>query len=138
MKPTGRQISQDFSDKDLKSYIGRPYEQVDCWDLVREFYLNEFDLELNKVYGGPSHLSVEESAALITSSRGQFVKVDSPQFGDLMGIKLYGIECHVGIFIGGGKFLHSVKTTGSVLDRIDRFKHLIAGYFRHRGLSDKV
>jgi cell wall-associated NlpC family hydrolase len=116
-------------ERNLSHYIGRNYEQVNCWDLVREFYLKEFGIELRQYYG--KDLTSTEQQSLILSNRGSFTKVADPQFGDLMLLKLYGIECHIGIFIGEGKFLHSIKTTGSVLDSLDRYKHLISGYYRH-------
>lgn len=118
----------------LKKYIGRSYEQVDCWDLVREFYLAEFNIELSQIYSGPNKQSPEFTSMMISSNKGQFLKVeDSPRYGDLMAIKLFGVECHIGIFIGEGKFLHSVRTTGSVLDSLEKYKHLITGYYRHKG-----
>lgn len=118
----------------LKKYIGREYAQVNCWDLVREFYMTEFQIELPKFYSGITP-NDKDSAVLICDegNRVSFEKVSTaPTFGDLMPIKILGLECHIGIFIGEGKFLHSQKKTGSVLDNLDRWKHLITGYYRHR------
>jgi cell wall-associated NlpC family hydrolase len=133
---TAQQTSQVCSDtKNLARYIGRPYEKVNCWDLVREFYLGEFRIELSRYHNG---LTPDKyvSASLIQSNKGDFVRVDGPaEYGDLMLIKLEGIECHIGIYIGNGRFLHTLQMAGSCLDRFDKYRTRTVGFFRHRSLE---
>lgn len=118
----------------IKKYIGRPYEATNCFEIVREFYLGEFNLEVKQYYSGctPKDKEVE---ALIQTNRGDFIRVEEPQFGDILLIKLKGVECHLGIYIQKETFLHSIKGTGSVLDKVEKYKNLIVGYYRHRGFT---
>ena len=117
--------------KNIAKYVGRPYEESNCLDLVKEFYKEWFNLEIKSYYEGATP-DRYEAAALIKTNKGDFQKVDKPQFGDLVLIKLFGLECHIGIVIGGGKFLHSARNIGSNIDRLERYSQLIVGYYRHR------
>lgn len=116
----------------LRKYIGRDYATYNCFDLVKEFYKDQFQLDLKEYFEGdvPERKEVE---SLIISNKGKFISVsDKPVFGDIVVIKFYGVECHIGVVIGGGKFLHSARGIGSLLDKLDRYSNMIAGYFRHR------
>lgn len=118
----------------LKKYIGRDYEKYNCLDLVKEFYLDFFGLTIKEYYEGgtPDRREVE---SLINTNRGDFERVDDSgerKFGDLIVIKLYGIECHIGVYIENGMFLHSGRTVGSHIDRVSKYEHLVAGFYRHR------
>lgn len=119
----------------VSQYIGRPYEKANCLDIAREFYMREFQIEIKQYYEGPTP-GPKDVEALIVSNKGEFVAVsDEPQFGDLVVIRLYGVECHLGIFIQKGKFLHSIKTAGSVLDNLTKYEKMIVGFYRHKGLA---
>ncbi len=120
---------------DLKKYIGRPYEKYNCLDLVKEFYKDFFNLEIKNYYEGPIP-GRGEVQSLINTNRGDFVRVDGPpKFGDLVVIKVFGLECHLGVVVEGTKFLHSAEKIGSNIDRLERYSKLIAGYYRHREVS---
>lgn len=116
---------------ELRKYIGRDYDSYNCLDLVREFYKDHYNLELKDYYEG-STPERNEAASLIVSNKGDFVEVSDPQFGDIVVIKLHGMECHLGVYIENGRFLHSARTIGSLLDRTERYSKMIAGYYRHR------
>lgn len=121
----------------LRKYIGRSYETYNCFDLAKEFYKDQFNLELKNYFEGPVP-GRKEVASLIVSNKGDFVRVYDPKFGDLVIIRLYGIECHIGVVVEGGKFLHSARCIGSLLDRLERYNKAIAGYYRHRELDDST
>jgi len=111
------------------SLIGISHEEKNCWDIAVDFYRLVFDLELKHYYGKETPNRIDTSA-LIYSNKGDFVKVDQPVFGDLIIFSIHGIESHIGIYIDQTIFFHSSKTTGSVHDRLDRWKTLIVGYYR--------
>ncbi len=124
---------------DLKKYIGRKYEEYNCLDLVKEFYLDQFGLKLSNYYEGPTP-SREEVSTLIQAHRGEFLEIKFLEskdpnkyliFGDLVLIKLYGIECHIGVYIDKGLFLHSVRGTGSCIERLEKYQKLLSGFYRH-------
>ncbi len=116
---------------DLRKYIGRGYETYDCLALVKEFYKDFFNIEVKNYYEG-ANPTAKEAEILISSNKGDFEKVEDPKFGDIVVIKLYGIECHIGVVVGDTKFLHSAKNIGSNIDRLSRYARLIVGYYRHR------
>lgn len=126
MSVTRQQTFADFS-----SLVGVPYEKSNCWETARDFYALVFGIEL-KHYCDQAPESRTDIQNLIFSNIGDFVEVKEMQFGDLLLIRLRGIESHIGIFVGGGKFLHSAKGTGSAIDRLEKWKHLIVGIYRHR------
>ena len=118
-----------MSSKDISALVGLPYNKVDCWKLAQMFYQLEFNIEL-KNYEGQVPQERWEQKSLITSCKGDFVPTDKPKYGDLIVINLHGVECHIAIFLGGvGLLLHTTKTTGSVIDRIGRWRKLIAGFY---------
>lgn len=117
---------------DLRKYIGRKYDEYNCLDLVREFYKDQFGLDVKQYYEGNTP-GENEAASLIKTNKGDFTEAEGPrQFGDLVLIKLYGIECHIGVVVNGTQFLHSAKRIGSCMDRLERYSKLISGYYRHR------
>lgn len=116
----------------LLKYIGRPYEKYNCFDLVKEFYADNFGLELKNYFEGPVP-TPKEVETLIVTNKGEFLKVEGkPMFGDIVVIKLYGLECHIGVCIDASRFLHSAKKIGSNMDRLERYSKMIAGYYRHK------
>lgn len=117
---------------ELRKYIGRDYTTYNCFDLVKEFYSDKFGLTLGYSYDRELVGDRKTVESLIVSNKGDFERADSPQFGDIVIIKLYGIECHIGVYISNGRFLHSARTVGSLLDRIERYERMVSGYYRHR------
>ncbi len=117
----------------LKKYIGRDYETYNCLDLVKEFYKDLFGLDVKNYYEGPVP-NRREVQSLIVTNRGDFIEIPRAErkFGDLVLIKLYGIECHIGVVVDASRFLHSAKHIGSNIDRLERYSKLISGYYRHR------
>lgn len=116
----------------LMKYIGRRYEEYNCFDLVKEFYKDHYDLDLRNYYDREGIPDRDGVASLIVSNKGDFIQTKKPEFGDVVIIKLHGIECHIGVVAHGGTFLHSTKAYGSCLDRLARYEKLIAGYYRHK------
>ncbi len=119
---------------DLRKYIGKDYDTYNCLDLVREIYKDFFGLEIKNYFEGPIP-STEEVQSLIVSNKGNFVAVTDKKFGDIVVIRLYGIECHLGVVVDQTHFIHSAKRVGSNIDRLGRYSKLITGYFRHRELA---
>jgi len=60
--------------------------------------------------------------------------VTKPDVHALMVIRIKNIESHVGVYLGEGLFLHTTKTTGSVIDRISRWSKMIEGYYIYDSL----
>ncbi len=120
------------ADIKLLKYIGKPYEKYNCFDLVKEFYRDYYGLDIKNYFEGdvPGRREIE---SLIITNKGDFIPVTGkPQFGDIVVIRLYGVECHIGVCVNTSQFLHSARGKGSCMDRLERYSKMIAGFFRHR------
>lgn len=108
--------------------VGIPYEEKDCWKLVKDFYSQIFKVSLNHIYDGPPQ-DRPTTRNLISSNRGEFVKTDSPKFGDIILFNILGIESHIGVFLEEDKFLHSSKRIGSAIERVTKWEKNITGFY---------
>lgn len=120
----------------MRHLIGLPYDKVNCWDLARLYYREFMGCELQHYFEGtPTHRS--ETQTLIYSNIGDFEKVEGdPEVGDLIVIRVLGLESHIAVYIGDGRMLHTSKRIGSHLERVDSYKKLISGYYRLRPKDD--
>lgn len=116
-------------EKNFSHLIGIPYEQKDCYALAVAFYKDVLGVELKNYYTDIPESQIE-SSNLIYSSLGDFKKVEVPEFGDLVVIRLKRIESHIGIYVGEDKMLHSFKNVGSNIEGISKYRRMITGYFR--------
>ncbi len=113
----------------LKDFVGIPYETMNCWDIAVKFYDEILGIKLYHIYSGPTP-NRDDTRNLIYSNKGEFEKVDIPQFGDIVLIKILGIESHIAVYVGEDKILHTSKSQGSVIDRLSRFSKRVTGVYR--------
>jgi len=108
--------------------IGIPYEKKHCWDIAKDFYNQVLGVDLKHIYDGDlTDRGLIKS--LIYTHKGEFVKVRKPKFGDLVTIRLHGVEVHLAVYVSNGQILHTTKTTGSIIDRLGRWVNLVTGYY---------
>ena len=111
----------------IDKYLGRPFVAgiTDCYSLVRDFYKEEFGIELTNYarYDGwwndGLNLYVDNF-----KKEGFYVVDDSEEFlyGDLFLIALNSpVPCHAAIYVGDNKVLHHVQNR---LSKIDVYKGL--------------
>jgi len=103
---------------------------MNCWDIAVKFYAEMLDIDLRNMYSSPELPPSDEIKNIIYSNMGEFTEVADPEFGDILIIKLFGIESHIGIYIGAGKFIHTSKGSGSVIERVGKYRKLIVGFYR--------
>lgn len=111
------------------SLIGIPYDVKNCWDIAVDFYLKILNINLSNIYSGDTPPR-EVTKELIYTNIGGFERVSVPEFGDIIILKMFGIESHIAIYVGEGKMLHTSQKTGSVIDFISRWERVIVGYYR--------
>lgn len=116
--------------------VGIPYEDLNCWQLVKQFYSDVLQIGL-KHYVERTPDDKQEIKSLIYSNVGEFEKVETPEFGDIVILKIYGIESHIAVFVGEGKILHTTRGVGSCLDRVEKWSRVIVGFYRVRKNSDQ-
>jgi cell wall-associated NlpC family hydrolase len=111
------------------SLIGVPYLELDCWGIAREFYRLQFNTELKRYYDEiPQNRAIAEN--LIYTNKGDFKKIESPEFGDIILIKLFGVESHIAIYLGGGKILHTSKNHGCHIDSLKKWEKVVVAFYR--------
>ena len=124
MKNTLPVITQDYS-----KLVGISYFSLNCWELSREFYKLVFGVELKHYYMDRPK-DRKEYQDIIYTNKGDFTQVEDPEFGDLILLRIKGLESHIAVYVGDGKLLHTTRNTGSVVDHVSKWKQLIAGYYR--------
>ena len=119
----------------LVKYIGIPYEKMDCYDLCKKFYKEEFGVELPDQHYIDNR-DVKEMAEVVGSCKEEFVKVSDPRFGDLVLLRVWGMPAHVGLYVNDKIILHTQEKIGSMLENISpRWVNRIEGYYRWPNLS---
>ena len=94
--------------------------------IVREFYKLEFGIELKSYYADAPN-DIHKANKLIYTNKGDFNVVEGPlQFGDIVLIYLFGVECHIAVYLGDNKILHTQKTSGCMVDRLSRWEKRIS------------
>lgn len=114
--------------KTFNHLIGIPYSQMDCFKLAKTFYKDVLDLQL-KDYFDSLPTDRVKMKNLIYTNVGDFKKTDDPKFGDLILLRIKGLESHIAINIDNSTMLHTMTNTGSVIDRKSRWNTLIVGYY---------
>ncbi len=129
-------MSRQTSGAFLLKYLGIPYEDFDCYELIKLFYEKEFGVEIIDLqYQDPSERKLgqmtEISQLVETVKEDYFKKVTEPKFGDIILLRIWGMPAHVGIYIGKGRFLHTSKTTGSCVEKLSKWQNKILGYYEY-------
>lgn len=113
------------------SLVGTPYEKLDCWGIAKQFYKLCFGIVLNDYY---SEVTSDRAKieGLIRDCKKDFDQVTCPEFGDLILIRMRGLESHIAVYLGRGKILHTQINTGCVVDSLARWEKMVVGFYRVR------
>ncbi len=114
--------------KSFNHLIGIPYSKADCFKLCKLFYQDVLNIQL-KDYFESLPTDRVQMKNLIYTNVGDFRKTDSPKFGDLILLRIKGLESHIAINLDNSTMLHTMTNTGSVIDRKSRWGTLIVGYY---------
>lgn len=116
---------------------GRDYAGADCWGIVYLFYRDVLDRAIPaysaEMYARDFHH--RDIGALIERERAlHWMQVTAPDHGDVALMRTGRAESHVGIYVAGGRILHSEGEPGSCIVRADdmRMRTRLVGYFRVR------
>jgi len=114
----------------LIKYIGTPYSELDCWEVVQRFYteIKGIDLRIASRYSDPTNKKI--ISRIVEVEKDNFYKVDEPRLGDIMLMRVDGVLAHVGIYLCPGKFFHTFKSTGCAIVSIYTWAKKIEGYYR--------
>ncbi len=111
----------------LSKYIGLSYKPkgrdndgIDCWGMVQLFYREELNIDIPSYaedYKNPNDR--KSVSAAIIDNIGNWVKVATPKFGDMLLFEILGLPLHTGVYIGDNDFLHSFYNTNSCIERLN-------------------
>lgn len=127
-------------------YVGIPFADrgrdrqtgMDCWGLVRHWYAEQLGIDLPGLLDAPSYgHEPEKLPALIARETRAWRRVDRPQPGDLVVVRIGERPFHVGVYVGEDAgvpmLLHTMEKTGSVKCDLSSpmWAPRIEGYYRH-------
>lgn len=112
---------------------GRDMTGCDCWGIVYLVYRDLLGIEL-PLYT-EKYQNTEDEKVLAAAINGEKVKweeVETPEAGNVVLMRLKGQPMHVGVFIGGGMFIHCLSGSGTVIERVNSitWRNRIVGYYR--------
>ena len=97
---------------------GRGLSGLDCWGLACEVF-RRYGIELPDYY-----ISCEDASRInsqVESDRRQWIRCAAPYpVPALVVMRFNSLLCnHVGVYIGGGRMLHTARRTGARIERMD-------------------
>ena len=106
----------------LNEYVGKSYDELDCWSLVRRIYKDVYHIALPK-------LPIETEQ----KNHWREVPPGSELQGDLLLFRIAELKRHVGLVVGEGRMIHSDETTGVVIEKYTGplWDHRLKKIYRH-------
>lgn len=128
--------------RDFSKYLGRKFEfgSNDCYGLFRDFYKNEFGIELRDYARYDGFWKDGKNLYMDNFRKEGFYLVDETeplQFGDVFLIALgCSIASHAAIYIGERKILHHVQGKLSSIDKYcGVYKNCTLARIRHKDVD---
>lgn len=118
-----------------KSYNNKNYN---CWDFIRDFYLNELNIILPD-FNLKGVGQYKEKYKIFKEQEKNWIKIKDiktlPMYC-LVVLKSHKPADHVGIYIGNNKFLHNTKQSNVAISSLNSFewKNNIIGFYKHEKL----
>lgn len=108
------------------NFIGRPWSELPCYEMVVAYYAAQgITLRPYEAYW---------TGAATEAGRMEWQAVSEPEEGDLIVMNLTGRAAdHVGVYIDGGRILHSTEYAGVCVEELARYHRRIMGIYRYTG-----
>ena len=111
----------------VNHYVGLPYEQANCWELVRRVYRETYDIQLPKL---DTVGAVIEQGGWLQVAKG--AEID----GDVLVFKAGAAKTHVGIVVDPKEklMLHAEEGVDACVARYNSsiWKSRLRSIYRHR------
>lgn len=117
----------------INDYIGTPFNDLDCYALVRAIYKTEHGIELlNPNIKHDENVKIYHKFAYEVAKH--WVKCH-PKKGAVVAIR-YNMEhprfvTHFGYCINEFSFIHTTKETGAIVEKLSNIKNLIEGFYEY-------
>lgn len=127
----------------IRRYVGVPFknqgrtiEGLDCYGLVMMIYADQgfklFDLDHPYPTKWAVLANVTGKNYLLENYHRQWKEAEHPNFLDLICFNnAEGVGHHVGVYLGDGKFIHTIKA-GTVVCSIQGWKDKVRGFYRKK------
>jgi|GEM_PF-4254413 len=124
------------------AWIGIPYEVngtpphgADCYTLALAYAREAFGQIWPRYFYDATNLRGDSSRIMLREmvAHGDWLRVIEPEPGDLVALRIQGVACHCGVYLGGGDLLHTLKGRASCIERLDVWQQAVAGFFRWQG-----
>ena len=119
----------------VKDYIGIPFEELNCWQLFCRVYEEQFNIILplfKNEYAGPMDKKnikkLYEREVPIS-----WIKVNPPEIGDAILLRVQGQPWHVGIIVASKHMLHTQEAMSSIIEKITGpiWRNRIMGFYHY-------
>lgn len=122
--------------KSVNKVIGKPYDEMDCYQLCEFLYKDLFGVRFDLYEETQSMNPIEASNLVKKEMNGSnFYKVNKPDIGDIMVIRMRNVFGHLGFCLDRKFFIHSLAKRNVTMDRYSVWHHRIEGFYRWRGLD---
>jgi len=118
----------------VEKYVGLPFEEYNCWQLICLVYRNEFKINLPTYENEYTDaLDAKKIKKIYERELKIWTSIKTPQPPDLIICRVRGQPWHTGIVIAQNEMLHTQRYSNAVIERYDRFtwKNRIIGFRRH-------
>lgn len=115
---------------------GRSLEGADCWGLVYLYYL-EMGVEIPAYDYYAIGINTRETLRKIQAEKAaHWVRIEKPQRPDVVFMRHGDLQSHVGVYLGGGNFLHIETGRDAAVHNVKdwEWKHKVLGYYRPKSL----
>ena len=120
-----------MKDININKYIGMPWldggrdvDGFDCWGLFAYVYEHEFNIKFKEQYHFLPGVDTKDIVKSFKKaiSQGNWVKLDTPEYGCAVAMSMNKNIHHVGIWMGGG-CMHAVRGVGVVYNNLMHLKN---------------
>lgn len=122
----------------LSAYVGLPYAERGCWELLRLVYAEQLGITLPAYAEEYAAIPDEERAELgrlITESRSDWYAIapGDERAGDAVLFRMLGEPVHIGVIAEPGLFLHVYQGHTSCIEsyRGPKWRPRLEGVYRH-------
>lgn len=124
----------DVTGKSVSDFVGVPYgfreeNGLDCYQLVIRVLNQVFEKEVPDYPFTGTWKTADDG---FTEHKGDFQKVDAPEPGDVVLLKIGMRPIHCGIVVGRDRMLHSLRGTNSCIEKLSsvKWRNRIEGFYR--------
>lgn len=128
----------------LLRYYMIPYSDVDhgwkgthCWGFVKIFLRDEAGIEILDYQKDDSKNLTSQACEKAHEEYVEIKQEDLQPFDLILFHVSHEIPVHIGIFIGGGQFIHMLGNRGVGTARLKVWERKVTGYYRHKDLACK-